>query len=825
MDSTHNDADGALIREEVEAMVAAEGDLSDDAKLIVLAALDSDEALASVLEGALPGSGGSPPATPEPSGAAPSPSGAFVKSIRVRGFRGIGPAATLDLRPVPGLTIVSGRNGSGKSSFSEALELALTGNTYRWNRQNSKQAAVWAQHWRNLHQSHPCELRIEVTEEGQGVTTVGVDWPQDGELTDRTTWVQRPGRQRETGVTTLGWDRTLELYQPILSYDELGGLLEAGPSKLFDKLDALLGMEQATDAEQRLATATKDLQADDTNAKAEARELKKVLAVLDDGRAQAALGHLRKHRPDLDAVEAIATGTTRQTASDLGALRALAQLRLPAEDHVAEVARSLREAAEAVAREQRSASEDADRRATLLREALEFHEHRGDGPCPVCGQGALDGAWRQRVEHELSSERERIERRRAAHRLLEQVRQQTHELLRAVHRPPDPGRFELVSYAEAVAAWQRWTQAPEPAAALADHLDTAYRDVQAAFELLRAEAGELLERREGLWVPHASRLAAWVGLARKAREKEATVRLVNAAREFMKTAVEQLRTRRLGGLKEAAREIWAALKQESNVNLGAIELKGSANRRRVELYADVDGAEAQALGVMSQGELHSLALALFLPRATMPGSPFRFVVLDDPIQAMDPAKVDSFVRILARLARERQVVVFSHDDRLPQAVRQLGVEAWILQVFRDGESSVTVSPCLDPAERFLQDAFAICKDEVPADVRSRVLPGLCRAAVEAAARDIYMTRRLSRGDARADVEESWQATSRTRQRIALAIHDDPQADLSRWRDATLRRKAAYSLVTRGLHGTLTTQPVDAVRSVERMVKDLRGGAR
>jgi wobble nucleotide-excising tRNase len=50
----------------------------------------------------------------------------------------------------------------------------------------------------------------------------------------------------------------------------------------------------------------------------------------------------------------------------------------------------------------------------------------------------------------------------------------------------------------------------------------------------------------------------------------------------------------------------------------------------------IDGVEGAALGVMSQGELHAIALSLFLPRATMPESPFRFVVIDDPVQSMDP---------------------------------------------------------------------------------------------------------------------------------------------------------------------------------------------
>jgi wobble nucleotide-excising tRNase len=49
----------------------------------------------------------------------------------------------------------------------------------------------------------------------------------------------------------------------------------------------------------------------------------------------------------------------------------------------------------------------------------------------------------------------------------------------------------------------------------------------------------------------------------------------------------------------------------------------------------VDGVEGAALGVMSQGELHAMALSLFLPRATLPESPFRFVVIDDPVQSMD----------------------------------------------------------------------------------------------------------------------------------------------------------------------------------------------
>jgi DNA repair exonuclease SbcCD ATPase subunit len=39
------------------------------------------------------------------------------------------PATTLEVERGPGLTLVVGRNGSGKSSFAEALELLLTGDS------------------------------------------------------------------------------------------------------------------------------------------------------------------------------------------------------------------------------------------------------------------------------------------------------------------------------------------------------------------------------------------------------------------------------------------------------------------------------------------------------------------------------------------------------------------------------------------------------------------------------------------------------------------------------------------------------------------------
>ena len=69
----------------------------------------------------------------------------YLRSLSVEGFRGVGSQQTLEVQPGPGLTVISGRNGSGKSSFAEAAELLIAGENARW----SEKSVVWKDGWRN----------------------------------------------------------------------------------------------------------------------------------------------------------------------------------------------------------------------------------------------------------------------------------------------------------------------------------------------------------------------------------------------------------------------------------------------------------------------------------------------------------------------------------------------------------------------------------------------------------------------------------------------------------------------------------------------------
>ncbi|MFC4950723.1 ATP-binding protein [Pseudonocardia sp. GCM10023141] len=149
----------------------------------------------------------------------------YLAAVHVEGFRGVGPRATLPLRPGPGLTLVTGRNGSGKSSFAEAAELALTGDSRRW----SGRTVVWRKGWRNLHAPTKAFIGVDlVTAGAPGVTRIARRWPEGEELTGGQWTRQLSGAERED-FDGAAWREDMVTYRPFLSYSELGALIDGKP--------------------------------------------------------------------------------------------------------------------------------------------------------------------------------------------------------------------------------------------------------------------------------------------------------------------------------------------------------------------------------------------------------------------------------------------------------------------------------------------------------------------------------------------------------------------------------------------------------------------
>ena len=773
--------------------------LREEAASLLLAACEGEADLVAQL------SGKAPAVAERDSGrAATEPAGAYLRSVSVCGFRGVGSASTLELEPGPGLTLVVGRNGSGKSSFADGLEVLLTGDLRRWQ----ELSAVWHDGWRNLHAPDPTRISAQLLLEDAGPATVERTWGSSASFPVSQVTVQ-VAREKRTGLDRLGWREALGTYRPFLSHSELEAFF-SGPSRLYDLLSSVLGMEDLTAAEKRLSAARKLREDWLADVSRDVPTLLERLDSVDDERARSCREALAGRKPDVERALAVATGSpAEQPDSEVGRLRQLSQLLAPPGEQMQDTAAALLAAAGALDRTAGSEAGQALALAGLLSSALNHYHAHGAGACPVCGRaGALDETWRDRTEREIARLQAQAAAAREARAQADGARASARELLlpapvtltgpQVGGADPEPAR----------AAWAAWVShpdedGPDGLRRLADHIEQAWPRLSRAVTALAAAAQAELRAREDKWAPVAAEVAAWCKRASDADSAAQAVPALKAAISWLKSATDDIRNDRLAPLGDQAREIWAQLRQESNVDLGAIRLTGSGPRRQVDVKVTVDGSPSAALGVMSQGEVNALALSIFLPRAALAASPFRFLVIDDPVQAMDPAKVEGMARVLENVSRSRQVLVFTHDDRLPEATRRLGIPAHILEVTRRPRSVVQIRPALTPVERSLQDAQALCADEaLPEPVAARVVPGLCRLAVEAAFTEAIRRKQLQAGKRHAEVEARIEAADTLNKRAALAMFGDASkgGEVLRRLNAWHRSDAdTYQAVNKGVH--------------------------
>ncbi|MGS2806218.1 AAA family ATPase [Nocardia sp. MW-W600-9] len=829
--------------------------------------------------------------------------GVFLRSITVHGFRGIGPTAMLRLNPGPGLTLVVGRNGSGKSSFAEAAEFALTGGNRRWDGRST----AWREGWRNLHEPDLARIEVDLLTAGeQAELTVATHWAPGSELGEAQ-WTERRGTDRTVAIDPRARRGRLDLYRPFLSYSELGALVDGKPSDLFDALHRLLGLDELAAAAEHIRLRKLELERAVKDSRQSRTDLLAELADVDDDRARHVADLLRVPEPDLDAVAAAVAGSVLGPEGPDG-LRAILRLSLPDATQVAAAVDRLAEAAATLSRYATTDAESDLRVLELLTRAREHVTAGGTCPCPVCGRGDLDTAWLAAADAEIDQRAGQLAALRAARAEFETAVAGARSLTsrmpaelgaaqptpvvrapavggevvsgdgavrgdratsgdravgdravpggRAESGDGAPGGTAVAGSGAALVGggtasgdgpaiggasplrrqssvvrdlWSVWAELGE-----ADHDDEfpqrlrdTYAELAAELAALQRDTRGELDRLDSVWSPLVPRILAWLDPARAVSADAGELRVVKKAADWLKSATATIRGERMRPLESTARWVWSTLRQQSNVELGAIRLQGSTGTaRRVLLDVTVDEVDGAALGVMSQGELHALGLSLFLPRATMSHSPFRFVMIDDPVQAMDPAKVDGLARVLAEVATTRQVVVFTHDERLAEAVRRMQLDATVLEVQRRERSVVEVRVTGDPVRRYLDDARSLLRTpQLPPAIADELVATCCRSAIEAAGLAKARQELLATGLDHAEVERRVRNAHTTRAMITLAIMgprarvDDLNKHLSavggRWLVGVLRDATA------GAHVPIDRPMRELISDTERFISWLR----
>jgi hypothetical protein len=113
--------------------------------------------------------------------------------------------------------------------------------------------------------------------------------------------------------------------------------------------------------------------------------------------------------------------------------------------------------------------------------------------------------------------------------------------------------------------------------------------------------------------------------------------------------------------------------------------------------------------------------------------------------------------------------------------------------------------------RHLDDAKLMARSQsIPEDVRQRVVPSLCREAVEAACAEIVRAKAVARGQSAVSVDEQLRGTRNLRRLLALALLDDATEHAALTDELRRLGRDVPSLIVAlnaGAHGDYNGSPV------------------
>lgn len=230
-------------------------------------------------------------------------------------------------------------------------------------------------------------------------------------------------------------------------------------------------------------------------------------------------------------------------------------------------------------------------------------------------------------------------------------------------RLADTGRaVELI--AESTAVPKRFTTA---AAALEDRLKR-YATAWTAFDqVLSAEISSTKAIAEIDAVGKALRAKAEI------RTLAAYDAVLSGSRTLMQKTEGYLQTKQTELLDSRGKEIKAMYDQMNPGAQVGFERMEPGNEQ-LRLHATSFGVRMSAAANLSECQLNCLGLSFWLVRATTAGSPFGFILLDDPVQAMDDDHCEAFIgTVVPSLCDEhkKQVIVLSHERKLIDRIRDL----------------------------------------------------------------------------------------------------------------------------------------------------------
>jgi DNA repair exonuclease SbcCD ATPase subunit len=617
-------------------------------------------------------------------------------AIELEGFRGFAKRQRLDLDA--NAVLVRGDNGSGKTSLVDGLlwlfcgELEYLAERVRKLRRNE-----------DIVQSRftdvPARVALELEHEGHRY------------VFERSGDERAPSlRARRDGATIGGAElalanlfghptssslHTAVLIWGVLRQDAVRAALDAAGGALYQRLAGIVGLEQVSgfataasaasrglltqrtaarkatealrhrqgDAVQRHRSAEQDLAARAGAAESVHTALAAAAQPLREG--------LVLQMPDAVQLPALAAlgadiGTVVDALNELAARRqARVDVAMAQDDGVEEAERNVK-----LARQQLAAvSEEGPATTRLAQAALEVLD--GD-VCPVCGQHVEEADLRAHLQEVVghadqlfsSAQQASDALARAGSRLSEARERQ--RLRRQREEDERRAAAAVTAAFDAISGLRMDAPIPDDAgevASLAAELGTFLDEIRSLYRSASEASGAHLERLAG----EANALGVELASAqRELQDLEMRYDRAKVLERAAHEAAEKIVARALDDLQPSFAEVFDRL----NPNPAFTELRARQDVLRnvnqvVPIVRDPQrGIDANPLLVFSEGQLNVVALSYFLGMAlNARDAMLPFLVLDDPLQALDTIAVLGFGDLCRRIRDHRQLLVTTHDRR------------------------------------------------------------------------------------------------------------------------------------------------------------------
>lgn len=677
-----------------------------------------------------------------------------LEKVAIHQYRGVANTdpLTITFDPTPGITVLHGLNGAGKSSVSDAIDLGLSGKVESSASGTAGKAPLW----------DPIPLtrgssgaNIEVTlVSGDARLALRAALDSDGEAQSHTATLIDMQGSKQVPLDT-AWYNAVTSHQPVFAYASLERRVQLSKdlAAYFEGLLALGGSFVALQE----SIASRSLLSSEA--------LKRWNAAR--GSAMRSISQIDRDRSDdikitpLKSIdEPCIDDDMNEWLEGAGLLESGAQTSTLPRDSLSRLIETANEAQTSITRFE-GARDTSERRLSAALKLLhsEALDHKvEDNTCPVCL--APGSGWLELLGETVKRNTELADIEQAVARNTQLLAQSVSAYLDIAIDVVGVGNengnlnavvstaSDLLSQFREARQSRGDTQFIVLAATSQLTAWISSGDAPLVFDeaILRADA------RKQWGVARTRAVAPFVDVWKADGESARDAAIWGQTAKRLEDVRKQLRSRRSVALEERASVRIERLLSDADLRLKAINVL--TTKATMELVDKND--QIVELGMLSAGQRNAVLLAPLL--ASVDDGPFGFLVLDDPVHAFDELRIDRLATTLAEIAVTRRVIVLTHDERLKEHLVARTVDFDTRLVERSSASGeVDISDSSHFWNELLTDAhriidLALAEKGSTVDVTDAVR-SLCRIGIDNALR-LFVLRNasLSGRDTAEDVE-------------------------------------------------------------------------